>query len=88
MDSWYGDVYGIVIDKKSLDLPTYTIKPLCQSWAFSLNCLIFGHLSEKMKNVYVIDAVRTPIGKYGGALAAVRPDDLLAYVIRTLLVTE
>jgi 3-oxoadipyl-CoA thiolase len=39
-----------------------------------------------MKKVYVIDAVRTPIGKYGGALAAVRPDDLLAYVIRSLLV--
>jgi 3-oxoadipyl-CoA thiolase len=38
-----------------------------------------------MKKVYVIDAVRTPIGKYGGALAAVRPDDLLAYVIRALL---
>lgn len=38
-----------------------------------------------MKNVYVIDAVRTPIGKYGGALAAVRPDDLLAYVIRAIL---
>ena len=38
-----------------------------------------------MNKVYVIDAVRTPIGKYGGALAAVRPDDLLAYVIRTLL---
>ncbi len=39
-----------------------------------------------MKKVFVIDAVRTPIGKYGGALAAVRPDDLLSYVIRTLLV--
>jgi len=39
-----------------------------------------------MKKVYVIDAVRTPIGKYAGALAAVRPDDLLAYVIRALLV--
>jgi 3-oxoadipyl-CoA thiolase len=39
-----------------------------------------------MKKVYIIDAVRTPIGKYGGALAAVRPDDLLAYVIRALLV--
>jgi 3-oxoadipyl-CoA thiolase len=39
-----------------------------------------------MKKVYVIDAVRTPIGKYGGALAAIRPDDLLAYVIRALLV--
>ncbi len=39
-----------------------------------------------MKKVYVIDAVRTPIGKYGGGLASVRPDDLLAYVIRALLV--
>jgi 3-oxoadipyl-CoA thiolase len=39
-----------------------------------------------MKKVFVIDALRTPIGKYGGALAAVRPDDLLAYVIRALLV--
>jgi acetyl-CoA C-acetyltransferase len=39
-----------------------------------------------MKNVYIIDAVRTPIGKYGGALSTVRPDDLLAHVIRTLLV--
>lgn len=38
-----------------------------------------------MKKVYIIDAVRTPVGKYGGALAAVRPDDLLAYVIRALL---
>ncbi len=40
---------------------------------------------QTMKNVYVIDAVRTPIGKYGGALATVRPDDLLAGVIRALL---
>ena len=38
-----------------------------------------------MKTVYVIDAVRTPIGKYGGVLAAIRPDDLLAYVIKALL---
>jgi len=39
-----------------------------------------------MKKVFVIDAVRTPIGKYGGALASFRPDDLLAYVIRTLMI--
>ncbi|HEY4967648.1 MAG TPA: acetyl-CoA C-acyltransferase [Puia sp.] len=39
-----------------------------------------------MKKVFVIDAVRTPIGKYGGALASVRPDDLLAYMIRTLMI--
>src|SRR6201996_5061277 len=38
-----------------------------------------------MNAVYVIDAVRTPIGKYGGGLSSVRPDDLLAHVIRPLL---
>ena len=38
-----------------------------------------------MKPVYIIDCLRTPIGKYGGALASVRPDDLLAQVIRALI---
>ncbi|MBO9200443.1 MULTISPECIES: thiolase family protein [Niastella] len=38
-----------------------------------------------MKKVYVIDAVRTPIGKYGGTLSTIRPDDLLAHVIRSIL---
>jgi 3-oxoadipyl-CoA thiolase len=38
-----------------------------------------------MRNVYVIDAIRTPLGKYGGALASVRPDDLLAHAIRELM---
>jgi 3-oxoadipyl-CoA thiolase len=38
-----------------------------------------------MNKVYVIDAVRTPIGKYGGALSSIRPDDLLAHVIKSLL---
>lgn len=38
-----------------------------------------------MKTVYVIDAVRTPIGKYGGTLSTVRPDDLLAHVIKSLV---
>jgi len=38
-----------------------------------------------MRDVFVIDAVRTPIGKYGGVLSSVRPDDLLAHVIRQLL---
>lgn len=38
-----------------------------------------------MKNVYIIDAIRTPIGKYGGALSSIRPDDLLAIVIRALM---
>lgn len=34
-----------------------------------------------MTDVFVIDAVRTPIGKYGGALSGVRPDDLAAHVV-------
>lgn len=38
-----------------------------------------------MNTVYVIDTVRTPIGKYGGALANIRPDDLLAHVIKALI---
>ena len=37
-----------------------------------------------MKTTYVVDAVRTPIGKYGGALSTLRPDDLLAHVIKAL----
>ncbi|MBS1741773.1 MAG: acetyl-CoA C-acyltransferase [Bacteroidetes bacterium] len=39
-----------------------------------------------MESVYVVDAVRTPIGKYGGALSGIRPDDLLAHVIKALLI--
>jgi len=38
-----------------------------------------------MKSVYIVDAVRTPIGRYGGALSSIRPDDLLAYIIKALL---
>lgn len=38
-----------------------------------------------MQTAYVIDAVRTPIGKYGGALSGMRPDDLLAHVIKVLV---
>lgn len=38
-----------------------------------------------MKEVFVIDALRTPVGKYGGSLATVRPDDLLAHVLKSLV---
>ena len=38
-----------------------------------------------MRPVYIVDIVRTPIGKFGGTLATVRPDDLAAHVIRELL---
>lgn len=38
-----------------------------------------------MVDAFVCDAIRTPIGRFGGALAKVRPDDLAAHVIRTLV---
>jgi 3-oxoadipyl-CoA thiolase len=38
-----------------------------------------------MKSGYIIDILRTPIGKFGGTLASVRPDDLAAHVIRKLV---
>ncbi|MGH3445334.1 MAG: thiolase family protein [Nocardioidaceae bacterium] len=37
------------------------------------------------REVYVVDAVRTPVGRLGGALAGVRPDDLAAIVVKALL---
>ena len=38
-----------------------------------------------MQTVYVVDTIRTAIGKYGGSLSSVRPDDLLAHVISVLV---
>jgi len=38
-----------------------------------------------MTDAFICDAIRTPIGRYGGALATVRPDDLAAIVLRELL---
>jgi len=38
-----------------------------------------------MKEVVIIDGVRTPIGKYGGGLSKVRPDDLLAHTLKALV---
>ena len=37
-----------------------------------------------MKEVVIIDAVRSPIGNVGGSLATIRPDDLLADILKGL----
>lgn len=47
-------------------------------------CSSLIHL-QAMKTAYIVDILRTPIGKYGGALATVRPDDLLALAIKKLM---
>ena len=40
------------------------------------------------RSVFVVDAVRTPIGRYAGGLATVRPDDLAAHVIASLVARQ
>jgi 3-oxoadipyl-CoA thiolase len=42
-------------------------------------------LHRPVREAWIVDAVRTPIGRYGGALATVRPDDLAAVVIRAIV---
>ena len=41
--------------------------------------------NRPLRETWIIDAVRTPIGRYGGGLATVRPDDLAAVVLRALV---
>ena len=42
-------------------------------------------MNTPANDVFILDAVRTPVGKYGGALAGVRPDDLAATALSALL---
>jgi 3-oxoadipyl-CoA thiolase len=42
-------------------------------------------LHRPLRDAWVVEAVRTPIGRYGGALASVRPDDLGAAAIRAVV---
>ncbi len=42
-------------------------------------------LRRPLREAWIVDAVRTPVGRYGGALARVRPDDLAAAVIRAIV---
>src|SRR5690606_27077752 len=43
------------------------------------------HPEDAMAEAFVCDAVRTPIGRYGGALAQVRADDLAAHPLKALM---
>jgi acetyl-CoA acetyltransferase len=54
-----------------------------------MSLLLYEYFCERKNrkdfmNTYVVDALRTPIGKYGGALSSVRPDDLAALVIKAI----
>ena len=45
-------------------------------------------LDRPIREAWIVGALRTPFGRYGGALAAVRPDDLAAAVIRALVASS
>src|SRR5690242_14654094 len=42
-------------------------------------------MSSHPRDAVILGYVRTPIGRYGGALAAIRPDDLASHVIRAVI---
>ena len=63
--------------------PTWaaSVRPLRLSRAATIGAMT-RDLHRPLREAWVVEAVRTPIGRYGGALAAVRPDDLAAVAIR------
>jgi 3-oxoadipyl-CoA thiolase len=42
-------------------------------------------LDRRLRDPWIVEAVRTPVGRYGGALASIRPDDLAAAVVRAVV---
>ncbi|MEJ8757622.1 acetyl-CoA C-acyltransferase [Pontibacter sp. H259] len=38
-----------------------------------------------MNSAYIVDIVRTPVGKFGGSLSSVRPDDMAAFILKELM---
>jgi 3-oxoadipyl-CoA thiolase len=46
---------------------------------------MYQFLEESMTEVVIVDAIRTPIGALGGILSSVRPDDMAAHVIKSIL---
>jgi len=67
-------------------LPVYTARKTKHSVNLAKQTSLYSvHFNRDMKAAFIADIVRTPVGKYGGALASVRPDDLAALVIKKLI---
>ena len=58
-----------------------TVPPLAPTY----NAAVPRDLHRPLREAWIVEAVRTPIGRYGGALARVRPDDLAAPSIRAVV---
>ena len=60
--------------------------PVCSLGSlFTVKLVTFEPKYNFMKAVYIVDAVRTPIGKYAGTLSSVRPDDLAAHIVKAVI---
>src|SRR5262250_1645862 len=68
---------------RSIDLPRGRSYNSPQPRPSSARTRHFGR--EPMRDVFICDAVRTPIGRFGGSLAKVRADDLAAAPIKALM---
>ena len=42
-------------------------------------------MDDSNRNAWICDAIRTPIGRYGGALASARPDDLGVVTLKAIM---
>jgi acetyl-CoA acyltransferase len=64
-------------------------RPIPIAWDLVFTCAFTVDLGKErftiMSNAYICDAVRTPFGRYGGALSGVRADDLAAIPIKTIV---
>jgi 3-oxoadipyl-CoA thiolase len=56
-----------------------------QSGRVAYNRSVSRDMTRPLRDAWIVEAVRTPIGRYGGALASVRPDDLAAAVLRAVV---
>src|SRR5688500_16640266 len=56
-----------------------------QSGRVAYNRVVSRDMTRSLRDAWIVEAVRTPIGRYGGALASVRPDDLAAAVLRAVV---
>jgi len=70
----------------NLTKPFFDLRSIhCLILSSLLFCYFYADNTKKMKNAYIIDGTRSAIGNFKGSLAAVRTDDLMASVLKSLI---
>jgi 3-oxoadipyl-CoA thiolase len=71
-------IWRMLTDKTKKSAKIRSIRKICVPFFLAKEHIL-------MPEALIIDAIRTPIGALGGSLSAIRPDDLAAFVMRTIL---